>query len=160
FPIHNDITFRSHPARGDFSIMKCLKSYGMSYELWKSIIKQLFGNYRYPPDQPSVDFDIIPYVPQKYKYNPYAISSNPPGFIGTIEDNKIAGLISSDLRAGVERLRIISNRNVNNQNIGYAEALQNGATNNLGVFNFDIWLDNSAGGGSNIGEADYKLGLG
>jgi hypothetical protein len=132
FPMYVDISFKSHSSQQ--KIMNALKSSGASRDLWKSIVRHLFGAYETKEDG-SIDYKIKRFIGEKYEYSPYSA--------GLVVDER-ASIREYRYKAGIEETAIVSTKNLNSLDPFELEdpgsPLQ--GPNRLPVFNFDKWLKN------------------
>lgn len=131
FPMHVDIKFRSHSSQQ--KLMKILKSTGASQDLWKSIVKHVFGNYPVLEDG-SVSYQIRRLIGEKHEYSPYSAGN----FV-----NNLAPVTNFKFKAGMEKVAIVSEKNLNGLNpYEFQDPAPTFQPNHLPVFNFDKWIEN------------------
>ena len=131
FPMHVDIKFRSHSSQQ--KLMKILKSVGASQDLWKSIVKHVFGNYPVLEDG-SVSYQIRRLIGEKHEYSPYSAGN----FV-----NNLAPVTNFKFKAGMEKVAIVSEKNLNGLDpYEFQDPAPTFQPNHLPVFNFDKWIEN------------------
>ena len=128
FPMYVDISFKSHSSQQ--KIMNALKASGASRDLWKSIVRHLFGAYETNEDG-TINYKIKTFVGEKYEYSPYSV--------GLVADER-GSIREYRYKAGIERTAIVSIKNLNSLDPFEFEDPGQTSPNQLPVFNFDKWL--------------------
>lgn len=143
FPMYVDIKFRSHSSQQ--KLMKILKSTGASQDLWKSIVKHVFGEYKMTEDG-ETSYAIKTFVPEQNRYSPYSAGDvNTSSLAGDV-NQEIAPITNFKFKAGIDTVVMVPEKNLNNmgENLQeFQDPVPAGIEHtNLAVFNFDSWLKN------------------